>query len=76
LVFISPIFAVQTNSLRPNMKKIILLLSIITGLNAQAQNDPPKPKTKIDLVNRSKDHFMIQFGSDTWTSRPDSVRTG
>ena len=58
------------------MKKILLLLSIITGLSAQAQNDPPKPKSKIDLVNRSKDHFMIQFGSDTWTSRPDSVRTG
>jgi hypothetical protein len=58
------------------MKKILLLLAVISGLSALAQNEPPKPKSKIDLVNRSKDHFMIQYGADMWTSRPDSVRTG
>lgn len=28
---------------------------------------------KIDLTNRSNDHFMLQFGADTWTGTNDSV---
>ncbi|GAC1527336.1 MAG: hypothetical protein NVS3B15_04090 [Sediminibacterium sp.] len=39
----------------------------------------PKVKTdwsKIDLSSRSADHLMIQYGGDSWTGRPDSVRTG
>lgn len=38
----------------------------------------PKPKkdwSKVVLTNRAADHFMIQYGSDAWTGRPDSVRT-
>ena len=31
---------------------------------------------KFDLSNRASDHLMIQYGSDSWTNRPDSVRTG
>lgn len=34
-----------------------------------------KDYSKIDVSNRTADHFMLQFGSDTWTNRPDSVRT-
>jgi hypothetical protein len=30
----------------------------------------------LDLSNRAADHFMIQYGADSWTNRPDSVRTG
>lgn len=62
------------------MKKSLLLLLGITGaLFIQAQSlNPTTPKkdwTKIDLSSRPADHFMIQYGSDSWTSRPDSVRT-
>lgn len=38
----------------------------------------PKVKkdwSKVVLTNRAADHFMIQYGSDAWTNRPDSVRT-
>ena len=43
-----------------------------------AQTSPATKKnaTKIDLSNRPADHFMIQYGADSWTNRPDSVRTG
>ncbi len=63
------------------MKKSLLLLLGITGaLFIQAQSlNPTKPKTdwtKIDLSSRPADHFMIQYGADMWTGRPDSVRTG
>ncbi|MEI8074246.1 MAG: hypothetical protein WCH78_05820 [Bacteroidota bacterium] len=62
------------------MKKSLLLLLGITGaLFIQAQSlNPTTPKkdwTKIDLSSRPADHFMIQYGSDMWTGRPDSVRT-
>lgn len=30
-------------------------------------------KPKIDLSNRSNDHFMFQFGADTWTGTNDSI---
>ncbi|MFC4233069.1 outer membrane beta-barrel protein [Parasediminibacterium paludis] len=38
----------------------------------------PKVKkdwSKVVLTNRAADHFILQYGSDTWTNRPDSVRT-
>ena len=38
--------------------------------------EPKKDWTKIDLSSRASDHLMIQYGSDAWTSRPDSIRTG
>lgn len=37
---------------------------------------PKKDWSKIDLSTRPADHIMIQFGSDAWLNRPDSVRTG
>lgn len=40
---------------------------------ASAQTSDTK---KITVPNRTKDHFMIQYGVDAWSSRPDSVRTG
>lgn len=36
----------------------------------------PKPRkdwSKINLSNRSNDHFMFQFGADTWTNTNDSI---
>lgn len=62
------------------MKKIVLLLLAITGtLLATAQKNETTKKTdwsKIDLSDRPADHLMIQYGGDSWTNRPDSVRTG
>jgi Outer membrane protein beta-barrel domain len=37
---------------------------------------PRKDWSKVDLSSRAADHFMIQYGSDTWLNRPDSVRIG
>lgn len=57
------------------MKKTLLVLSGIGfTLLAMAQTTSSTPK--FDLANRAGDHLMIQYGSDSWTGRPDSVRTG
>lgn len=58
------------------MKKIILsaITILFLGAFAQAQTTSNNSK-KLDLTGRPADHFMIQFGSDAWTSRPDSVNT-
>lgn len=58
------------------MKKTLLLLTLVAGLQALAQNNPDPTKKKIDLSKRTKDHLMLQYGADFWTNRPDSVRTG
>ena len=61
------------------MKKTLLaLLGISFTVLAMAQTDAAtkKQSTKIDLGSRPADHFMIQYGADSWTNRPDSVRTG
>jgi hypothetical protein len=58
------------------MKKVILsLLTILlfSGL-ANAQSNPPEKKMA-DLSSRPADHLMIQFGTDSWTGGPDSVKT-
>jgi hypothetical protein len=55
------------------MKKFFLLITVLIGLAANAQTSDTK---KITVPNRTKDHFMIQYGVDAWTNRPDSVRTG
>ncbi|MEO0066371.1 MAG: hypothetical protein RI983_1697 [Bacteroidota bacterium] len=60
------------------MKRLFLLITTFVALGATAQTTETKKKdwSKIDLSGRSKDHFMIQYGADSWTNRPDSVRTG
>ena len=58
------------------MKKVILsLLTILlfSGL-ANAQSNPPEKKMA-DLTSRPADHLMIQFGADSWSGGPDSVKT-
>jgi hypothetical protein len=58
------------------MKKVILstITILFLGFFAQAQNTSTT-NSKIDLTGRASDHLMIQFGSDAWTSRPDSIKT-
>lgn len=56
------------------MKKTLLVLfSLSISFLAISQSSN---SSKIDLSNRPSDHFMIQYGADSWTNRPDSVRTG
>jgi hypothetical protein len=58
------------------MKKVILsLLTILlfSGL-AKAQTATTEKKMA-DLSSRPADHLMIQFGADSWTGGPDSVKT-
>ena len=56
------------------MKKLLLVfLSISASFLAISQSIKVP---KIDMGNRAADHLVIQYGSDSWTSRPDSVRTG
>lgn len=58
-------------------KTLLVLLSISLSVLSMAQADPVSKKPPIiDLSNRASDHFMIQYGADSWTNRPDSVRTG
>ena len=40
--------------------------------------EPSKPKTdwsKVDLSKRPADHFVFQYGSDSWLNHPDSIKT-
>ena len=57
------------------MKKVILstISFLCLGLFAKAQTSS-NTDSKIDLTGRPADHFMIQFGSDAWTNRPDSIK--
>ena len=54
-------------------KTLLVLLSLSASFLALSQTTDTKQK--IDLSNRAADHFMIQYGADSWTNRPDSVRT-
>lgn len=59
------------------MKKA-LLVSVFSCLGmALFAQDSPQPekmkKEKIDLSNRSNDHFMIQFGFAGWSGTPDTI---
>ena len=61
------------------MKKTLLaLLSISLGFAAMAQTGSGTKKIteKLDLSNRPADHLLIQYGADSWTGPPDSIRTG
>lgn len=55
-------------------KTLLVLLSLSASLLALSQS--ADIKKKLDLSNRAADHFMIQYGGDSWTNRPDSIRTG
>lgn len=65
------------------MKKVVLLaFSLFVLLAANAQDSaqltkkPKKDWSKTGIANRPKDHFLIQVGYNSWTKRPDSIKTG
>lgn len=53
-------------------KLLVVVLVLITGLSAFSQT--AKQKKNKEIVNRSGDHFMLQFSSDHWLGAPDSVK--
>jgi len=60
------------------MKKILLLsICAFFSISLLAQETPatPKKKEKIDLSNRSNDHFLIQLGYLDWAGIPDTINT-
>ncbi|MCX6331000.1 MAG: outer membrane beta-barrel protein [Bacteroidetes bacterium] len=61
------------------MKKVIFITAsfLLFGFFVQAQTPTTTKKdwSKSDLTGRAADHFMIQFGSDSWQNAPDSVKT-
>lgn len=60
------------------MKKLLLAVVLfISTINVFAQKDTIRKKdfSKIDLSNRANDHFMVQYGIDSWGSQPDSINT-
>ena len=59
------------------MKKVILsaLAILFFGSLLHAQAPLTKDYSKMDLTGRAADHFMVQFGSDAWTGKPDSLKT-
>ena len=69
------------------MKKIFIILISIAFVNVINAQDAAKPKkekkeaSKITVapkklsVAHPSDHFLIQFGNDSWVSKPDSART-
>lgn len=60
------------------MKKIFIAAMLLTTFAMAKAQDTTKPKKiwqKIDLSNRANDHFMLQYGYDSWGSVPDSINT-
>jgi hypothetical protein len=69
---------------------LVLVLGSVLSLSAQDStqvakqdsiikaNAPKKKKkdwSKVSLANRAGDHFMIQFGVNSWTNMPDTINT-
>jgi hypothetical protein len=61
------------------MKKLVFLslaLSATLFATAQTTKKTAKDWSKFDFTNRAADHLMIQYGGDSWTDKPTSLRTG
>lgn len=52
-------------------------ISTTPAIDSNATSVQPAPTKrdlkKIDLSNRSNDHFMVQYGLDKWAGTPDSI---
>jgi hypothetical protein len=65
------------------MKKIVLIAFcslLITSVFSQdslvTRKAYSSEKLKVNLANRSNDHFLIQLGYTKWAGQPDSINTG
>jgi hypothetical protein len=58
------------------MKRLLFIVFTLVTVTVFAQEKKQKKDwSKIDLTNRANDHFMIQFGADSWMNKPDTIRT-
>lgn len=55
---------------------VCVALSMAFVATAQKKKAPKKDWSKVTLNNRANDHFMIQYGADNWSGKPDTIRTG
>lgn len=47
---------------------------VAPAMTTPIESASKKPWTKIDLSNRSNDHFMVQYGFDNWAGTNDSTK--
>lgn len=69
--------ASQTNNMIKQL--LFVFVAALAGFGAVAQEKKKTPKkdwSKVTLSNRANDHFMMQYGGDSWSGKPDSIRTG
>ncbi len=60
------------------MKKCLsLFVCTFFAVAVFAQDNPstPKKKNKVDLSNRTNDHFLLQLGYTKWAGIPDTINT-
>ncbi|MGN6532893.1 MAG: outer membrane beta-barrel protein [Ginsengibacter sp.] len=58
------------------MKKIVFVVTSCMFFSmafAQEKHDSTTNSNKLNLTNRSGDHFMIQLSSDHWSGMPDAI---
>lgn len=58
------------------MKKFLLSLTLLLSVLGAGAQDNPESGTKSGFAMPSRDFVMLQFGYDTWTNLPDSVKIG
>lgn len=62
-------------------KSSLLILCSCFSVFLWAQNLPSGTKkkkdwSKVNLIGRANDHFMLQYGITNWAGKPDSINTG
>ncbi len=66
----------MNNCITKVLLSTVLLFTVATSFAQQDDSTATSSKTllnKIDFSNRPNDHFMLQYGADSWGSVPDSV---
>jgi hypothetical protein len=67
----------QTNNMMKQLLFVCVAAFAAFGATAQVKKKTPKKDwSKVTLSNRANDHFMMQYGGDSWQGKPDSIRTG
>lgn len=54
------------------MRKLLVIIFVLAATFPSFAQDAPAKKI-YDLTNRAADHFMVQFGLDSWQGAPDSI---
>ena len=65
----------QLGSLFSKKKKTETTVKSKPAEKAPKAEKPKTDWTKVDFSKRPADHFMFQYGSDSWLNHPDSIKT-